>query len=322
MKKIAANNRIPLKISCGFMALMLTCAQLPAYFESLSYMREAKKNVSEPVQPLKTTQSDVERLKKRLEALKDYITDAMALHRIANSVALAPSTQERNLRANEWRKSAEAFNAKYGAAYDMAFDDMISMLRDADATNQADIYAKLRIENQMNYVSGLIPGGFHSLGAELKKQENTSVAGKSAQTANNDAKVAGNDFESVKKAAEQGNANAQYNLGVCYAEGKGVKQDYTEAVKWFVKAAGQGNAEAQFNIGFLYERGTGVNKDYTEAIKWYKKAAEQGISEAQFKLGMYYEYGIGVEKDAVKAAGWFLKAAEQGNTEARKRLGM
>ena len=94
----------------------------------------------------------------------------------------------------------------------------------------------------------------------------------------------GNYTEAVKwwrKAAEQGNAYAQYNLGNCYYHGQGVPQDYAEAVKWYRKAVEQGNADAQYNLGACYENGDGVPQNYDEAVKWYRKAAQQGNEDAQ-----------------------------------------
>ena len=66
----------------------------------------------------------------------------------------------------------------------------------------------------------------------------------------------------------------------CYYNGQGVAQDYGEAVKWFRKAAEQGNVDAQFNLGLCYEYSKGVAKDIDEAAKWYRKAAEQGNADA------------------------------------------
>ncbi|HHF6640454.1 TPA: tetratricopeptide repeat protein, partial [Haemophilus influenzae] len=77
--------------------------------------------------------------------------------------------------------------------------------------------------------------------------------------------------------AEQGYAKAQFNLGVMYAKGQGVKQDDFEAVKWFRKAAEQGDADAQAILGFLYllgERGVQVNKSL--AKEWFGKACDNG----------------------------------------------
>ncbi|WP_048954519.1 tetratricopeptide repeat protein, partial [Haemophilus influenzae] len=69
------------------------------------------------------------------------------------------------------------------------------------------------------------------------------------------------------KAAEQGYANAQANLGSMYAIGRGVKQDVFEAVKWYRKAAEQGDAKAQLNLGVTYAKGQGVKQDDFEAVK-------------------------------------------------------
>ena len=75
--------------------------------------------------------------------------------------------------------------------------------------------------------------------------------------------------------AEQGNAGAQYNLGVMYDKGEGVTQDNAEAVKWYRKAAEQGDAEAQYNLGLMYRNGLGVPQDYVQAHMWYNLAASR-----------------------------------------------
>ena len=75
--------------------------------------------------------------------------------------------------------------------------------------------------------------------------------------------------------AEQGVANAQYNLGLMYSNGKGVIQDYKTAVKWYTRSAEQGYARAQFNLGLMYNTGKGVIQDYKTAVNWYTLAAEQ-----------------------------------------------
>jgi len=124
-----------------------------------------------------------------------------------------------------------------------------------------------------------------------------------------------------RKAAEQGYASAQGNLGGCYSEGKGVTQDYAEAVKWYRKAAEQNNDCAQFNLGCCYSIGQGVLKDEVEAVKWYRKAAEQTNGEAQFFLGAAYEYGTGVTNDLQEAVKWYLKSANQGFAQAQNFLG-
>jgi TPR repeat protein len=111
--------------------------------------------------------------------------------------------------------------------------------------------------------------------------------------------------------AEQGDADAQYNLGVMYSNGDGVPRDYAEAMKWHRKAADQGNGNAQFNLGFMYDLGRGMPQNYIEALKWYSLAANQGVAIAQFKLGVMYHHGQGVPQDYVHAYMWFSLAALQ-----------
>jgi len=89
--------------------------------------------------------------------------------------------------------------------------------------------------------------------------------------------------------AAQGDASAQYNLGVMYHSGQGVPQNYAEAAKWYRKAAEQGSARAQFNLGVKYSNGQGVPQDYAEAAKWYRKAALQGYADAQFNVALMGE---------------------------------
>jgi len=76
-----------------------------------------------------------------------------------------------------------------------------------------------------------------------------------------------------KELADQGDAHAQNSLGTMYAEGKGVPQDYAEAVKWYRKSAEQGHAAAGFNLALKYGKGQGVPQDYAEAVMWYRRAA-------------------------------------------------
>jgi len=111
--------------------------------------------------------------------------------------------------------------------------------------------------------------------------------------------------------AEQGDADAQYNLGVMYGNGDGVPRDYAEAMKWHRKAADQGNGNAQFNLGFMYDLGRGMPQSYIDAAKWYSLAANQGVAIAQFKLGVMYHHGQGVPQDYVRAHMWFSLAALQ-----------
>ena len=107
------------------------------------------------------------------------------------------------------------------------------------------------------------------------------------------------------KAAEQGDIYAQFNLALIFENGKnGVDQDYKEAMKYYRLAAEQGDAGAQFNLGFMYGKGEGALRDYKESVKWYLKAAEQGHAKAQYNLGFMYVNGQGVKKDYSRAHMW------------------
>ena len=83
------------------------------------------------------------------------------------------------------------------------------------------------------------------------------------------------------------------------------RSDYRTAFAGFKKLAEQGNAGAQFNLGLMYANGQGVPKDDQQAVVWYLKAAEQGVAVAQFNLGLRYANGQGVPKDDQQAVAWF-----------------
>ena len=86
-------------------------------------------------------------------------------------------------------------------------------------------------------------------------------------------------------------------------------QDYAAAVSWYRKAADQGNADAQYNLGVMYDQGQGVPQDYAAAVSWFRKAADQGYAHAQFNLGLMYDEGQGVPQDYAQAHMWFNLAA-------------
>ena len=123
-----------------------------------------------------------------------------------------------------------------------------------------------------------------------------------------------------RKAAENGDAEAQHILSEMYECGYGVEKDEAEAVKWLMKSAGNGRADAQFTLGTRYESGLGVRQDREEAVRWYRKAAELGDAAAQNNLGTCYAMGEGVEKDEAEAEKWFRRAADQGYPPAQRNL--
>ena len=127
--------------------------------------------------------------------------------------------------------------------------------------------------------------------------------------------------EKLVEAAEKGDYYAQFSLAECYADGKGVGQNYLKAEEWFIKGTEQGNAVDEFNMGLRFYNGNGVVQDYTKAVEWYTKSAEHGDAAAQNNLGVCYATGKGVIRDYTKAVEWYTKSAEQGNANAQNNLG-
>ncbi len=113
------------------------------------------------------------------------------------------------------------------------------------------------------------------------------------------------------QAAAQHHVQAQNNLGLLYAEGKGAARDDAQAEAWFRRAALQGHAGAQNNLGVLYEQGRAVERDATTAAAWYRKAADLGSPEARFNLGRLYAHGQGVGTDKSLAYVWLSLAVQQ-----------
>ncbi len=118
--------------------------------------------------------------------------------------------------------------------------------------------------------------------------------------------------------AAQGDAEAQLQLGLRYAEGDGVIQNHKEASKWFELAAKQGLAEAQYRYGLALLKGHGVVQDYRAAFTWIEKPAQRGYPKAQYSLGELYRYGTGTPIDKARAYLWFNLAAAQGVDAAAK----
>ena len=125
-------------------------------------------------------------------------------------------------------------------------------------------------------------------------------------------------MESLTKAAEHGNIQAQLQLGIRYFIGLTVTQDYQQAAHWYLKAAEQGSASAQLQLGGMYDDGVGVTQDFQQALIWYLKAAEQGNAVGQIKLGNMYTHGKGVMQDYIEAYKWFSIADASGHEGGSK----
>ena len=84
------------------------------------------------------------------------------------------------------------------------------------------------------------------------------------------------------------------------------------------KLAEQGDAMAQYNLGVYYANNTETLKNHKEAFKWFKLSAEHDYAEAQYNLGIYYANGIGTLKDMSKAKEWIKKSYDNGYEPAKK----
>jgi TPR repeat protein len=123
------------------------------------------------------------------------------------------------------------------------------------------------------------------------------------------------------QAADQGVAEAQHSLGLCYDVGSGVEKDEAKAVRLYGQAAEQGRSHAQYCLGLCYSLGKGLQEDDAKAARLFWQAAEQGLADAQDHLGRCYTLGMGVDPDMVQAAQLFRQAAEQDKPFARLWLG-
>lgn len=134
------------------------------------------------------------------------------------------------------------------------------------------------------------------------------------------AKNAGTAVDWFRKAADQGSAAGQTRLGTAYLTGEGVKADPAEALKWFTLAAEQGLPQAQFQLGYAKYSGQGTAQDFPGAFAWFYKAADKGHAYAQFFVGLAYAVGRGTEKNPQEAFNWYRKAAVQGHDIAQLDL--
>ncbi|MGB8339363.1 MAG: tetratricopeptide repeat protein [Burkholderiales bacterium] len=115
-----------------------------------------------------------------------------------------------------------------------------------------------------------------------------------------------------RRAAANGNAEAQRRLAFMYYHGEGVAQDNKQAVTLFEQAAEAGDAESASNLARMYEFGMGVGQDDSRAAEWYRKAAELGEPSSQYRLSAMYYQAQGVTRDCAEAAKWWTLAMAHG----------
>ncbi|GAQ83796.1 SEL1 protein [Klebsormidium nitens] len=104
-------------------------------------------------------------------------------------------------------------------------------------------------------------------------------------------------------------ARTEYNIGLCYYNGKGVAEDEEAGVRWFRKAAERGNADGQNHLGWCYLHGSGVETDLARAEKWLTKAAEQDHSDAQCSLGSLFK--LAAKPDYARSLKWYTERVQK-----------
>ena len=124
-------------------------------------------------------------------------------------------------------------------------------------------------------------------------------------------------YEWYEKAAAQGDAGAEYNLGRCYKLGRGVELNRSKAAELSLKSALQGIAKAQCSYGSYL---SSEMHEFEEALKWFEKSAAQGNAIAMYNIGSFYFNGYGVQRSSSKAREWFAKASSNGDKDADEIL--
>jgi hypothetical protein len=165
---------------------------------------------------------------------------------------------------------------------------------------------------------------FNTVDSKQKFKESMYALAEKDRVVTPPAVVAAVESPEVNKEAEKPKMSFHDEIAVL-AKQAGYKTLAQQKAEKQLALAEQGNASAQYILGIMYEYGEGVSQDMVQAMYWYRKAAEQGLSDAQFFLGaIYYNGEKGITKDYSQAIFWLRKAAEQGDThaqEALKRLG-
>ena len=135
-----------------------------------------------------------------------------------------------------------------------------------------------------------------------------------------------NDFKSavplLKKAAEAGHAEAQYNYGICFQQGVEVEKNDSVANEWFLKSAKQGWKDAQFKMAYSYSTGRGYIKNDKQAFYWWLKCAEQNDPECMFNVVSCFQEGIGTEKSINSMLLWAIRLGSLPDVEDLELSGM
>lgn len=136
-------------------------------------------------------------------------------------------------------------------------------------------------------------------------------------------------IQSIEKALEYwklgsnaGHSGCTKNIGLCYKNGEGVPQNFTEAISWFEKAMGQGSIDAMLELGLAYDDNGLTTPDYAKAVGYYAEAYSAGSAHGAYCLGTMYEHGHGVAEDMAKAFELYKYAGEHGHARGMAKTGI
>jgi TPR repeat protein len=263
-------------------------------------IEEIYKQIESEERPERTTKSDMRKLATALDA---WSTDHGGGFPQAGSIDALVKELSTYVRA---LPSKDVWGHPYAYAVSKDVNHYRIVSAGSDGTFERDSLQVTPVQT-MHYSDGLQSDIIYGDGHFIAQPKAWHVSAPDIRNDKDESEAA----KWTRKAAEQGDAIAQSNLGAMYGNGQGVTKDFAEEVKWYRAAADQGLATAQFNLAFSYEIGEGVTKDLTEAAKWYRKAADQNFSQAEHNLGNAYRNGAGVPQDYAEAAKLFRKAADQ-----------
>jgi TPR repeat protein len=134
--------------------------------------------------------------------------------------------------------------------------------------------------------------------------------------------------ETIESQAERGVADAQFSLGLKFANGKGPALDYPQAAQWYRKAAEQSHALAQFNLGVMYAEGQGVLSDKAQSMLWIERAAHLGDPGAQHRLGVAHHRAslerspVNASESRIEAYKWLQLSDDQGYRDSDMARGL
>ena len=156
-----------------------------------------------------------------------------------------------------------------------------------------------------------------SSSAGSRNDSSTPVLGGNAPTG----AATDGDIGALKAKAESGDPSAQFELGLRFSQGRGVEQNFKQALSWFRPAAESGHVSAQVALGGFYAEGRGVEYDWKQAMYWSSKAADAGEPMGMYFVGWLYMVGESGNGDAGQMMTWLKKAALAGQLEAQRLLG-